>query len=253
LFRQTKLRSPAESQSCKTLAAIKTMLRSSLLFLILFLAQRLFAQQVKTKQALTKTESSLIENENPSQFQFGHFFKSDTLYAILLNTSQDYKKSTTYCKVRFFENVKNTWHKINEYDSLKISGVIQTRFSNYSKDTIKDYLFSAGIVGTGGNETEYLFLFDIKTKSLKLIKGFENISTTSYNAKTGTITSVGLAAGIPSFEYYKISNFHLIKVGGKDIWTDDKYGYLEKYKMEKGKKVVYYKDKKKLPFDLYEW
>ncbi len=228
------------------------MLRHSLLFLILLSGQRLFAQQVKTKQVLTKTESSLIEKENPNQFQFGHFFKSDTLYAILLDTSQDYKKRTTYCKVRFFQNVNNSWHKINEYDSLKISGVIQTKFSNYSKDTIKDYLVSAGIVGTGGNETEYLFIFDIKTKALKLIKGFENIPNTSYNAKSGTITSIGLATGTPNFEYYKISNFHLIKVGGKDIWTDDKHGYLEKYKMVKGKKVVYYNDRKKLPFDLYE-
>jgi hypothetical protein len=229
------------------------MLRVSLLFLILFSGHRLFAQQIKTKQVLTKTESGLIQKENPNQFQFGHFFKSDTLYAILLNISQDYKKNMTYCKVRFFENVNNTWHKINEYDSLQTSGEIKTRFSNYSKDTIKDYLVSAGIVGTGGNETEYLFLFDIKQKSLKLIKGFENIPTTSYNAKSGTITSVGLAAGIPSFDYYKISSFHLIKVGGKNIWTDDKYGYLEKYKMVKGKKIVYYEDKKKLPFDLYEW
>jgi hypothetical protein len=144
------------------------MLRVSLLFLILFSGHRLFAQQIKTKQVLTKTESGLIQKENPNQFQFGHFFKSDTLYAILLNISQDYKKNMTYCKVRFFENVNNTWHKINEYDSLQTSGEIKTRFSNYSKDTIKDYLVSAGIVGTGGNETEYLFLFDIKQKSLNL-------------------------------------------------------------------------------------
>lgn len=37
------------------------------------------------------------------------------------------------------------------------------------------------------------------------------------------------------------------------MWSDNGYGYLEKYKMVDGKMIVYYKDKKKLPIDFYEW
>jgi hypothetical protein len=227
--------------------------RTALLFLIFFFGHRLFAQQLSLKKPLTYADSNLIKQEKPYQFHFGHFFKSNALYAILLDTSNDNKHDIVYSDVKFFEYVDNRWQKENEYDSLQTSGVIQTRFCNYSNDTIKDYLISAGIIGTGGNETEYLFIFDSKTKSLRLIKGFENIPTTSYNAKNGIITSVGLAGSIPNFEYFKIEDFKLIKVGGKEMWSDNDYGYLEKYKIVNGKKIIYYKDKKKLPIDFYEW
>ena len=226
--------------------------RTALLFLVFFSGHRLFAQQVNSKQPLTYTDSSLIKQEKPYQFYLGHFFRSDTLYSIILDTLHD-NKGVAYCSVKFFEKVDNKWQKKNEYDSLQTSRAIQTRFCDYSKDTTKDYLVSADIVGTGGNETEHLFIFDTKTKSLRLIKGFENIPTTSYDAKSGIITSVGLAAGIPNFEYFKIEHFRPIKVGGKEMWSDNYYGYLEKYKIVKGKKVIYYKDKKKLPIDFYEW
>lgn len=213
----------------------------------------LFAQQVKLSPILTETDSSLLKKEHPLQFQFGRFFETDTLYAILLNNSGDYAKNKNHFILNFFEKAGNQWLKRNEFDSIESSGKIKTRFCNYNKDTIEDYLISEGIVGTGGNETEYLFIFDSETKSLKLIKGFEKIPSTSYNSKNGIITSIGLVAGIPNFEYFKIDNFLLIKVGGKNIRTDNTYGYLEKYRMVNGKRVVYFKTKKKLPFDLYEW
>ncbi len=230
------------------------MLRLSLLFFfILFVGHRLFAQQINSKQPLTLAESTLINQKKPYQFYFGHFFKSDTLYAILLDTSIDHKQNVTYSQVKFYEKVNNKWHKKNEFDSLRTSAQLQSRFSNYNNDKIEDFLVSAGIVGTGSNETEYLFILDTKTKSLQLIKGLENLPSTSYDTKSNTISSVGLASGIPNFEYYKINNLQLSKIGGKEIWTDDKYGYLEKYHIINGKKVIYYKRKRKLPFDLFEW
>jgi hypothetical protein len=155
--------------------------------------------------------------------------------------------------LRFYKNVGNEWQKKNVFDSLKIEMPIKTRFCNYNNDVIKDYLFSAGIVGTGGNETEYLFLLDKETASMKLIKGFENVPSTSYDTKTGIITSIGLAASIPNFEFYKIKNFKLIKIGGKEMWSESGYGYMEKYRVVNGKRIVYYRNKKKLPIDFYKW
>lgn len=234
-----------------TLDAIKYMLRNILLFFILFFGHRVFAQHEKL--TLTQTDSNLIIRERPYQFRFGHFFKTNILYAILLDTSNDNEHNTTYCRVTFFEKVNNKWQKKNEFDSLPTSVGIKTRFCNYNSDAIEDYLVSADIDGTGGNETEHLFIFDNKTKTLRLIKGFENIPAKSYDAKSRIITSVGLAAGIPNFVYFKIEHFKLIEIGGKEMWSDNEYGYLEKYKMVDGKKVIYYKAKRKLPVDFYDW
>jgi len=227
--------------------------RIALLLLIFISGYRLYAQNINSKRPSTYLDDSLIKKEKPYEFHFGHFFADDTLYAILLETSNDNKKNVVYCNIKFFEKVNNKWRKKNEYDSLQTTNPNQTRFGNYSNDTIKDYLISAGIVGTGANETEYLFILDRRSKSLKLIKGFENIPSTSYNGKSGIITAVGLAAGIPSFEYFEIVDFKLIKLGGKQMWSDDLYGYLEKYKIINGKKIVYYKNRKKLPVDFYNW
>jgi hypothetical protein len=227
--------------------------RIALIILIFFFGQKIYAQKVNSNQSLSYEVSSLLKQEKFYQFHFGHFFESDILYAILLDTSKDNKTGRTYCSVKFFERVGNRWIRKNHYDSLQTSRIIRTRFCNYNGDAIQDYLLSAGIIGTGGNETEYLFLFDIRTKSLKLIKDFENIPTTSYNPKNGVITSIGLSAGIPNFEYYKISSFHLDKIGGKEMWSDNSYGFLEKYRIVNGKRIVFYKDKRKLPIDFYYW
>ena len=220
--------------------------RIALLLLIFISGYRLYAQNTNSERPSTWLDDSLIKKEKPYKFHIGHFFASNTLYAIVVDTSNDNKKNVTYCNVKFFEKVNNKWRKKNEYDSLQTTNLIQTRFGNYSNDTIKDYLISAGIVGTGANETEYLFMLDSRTKSLKLIKGFENIPSTSYNGKSRLITSVGLVAGIPNFQYFKIVDFRLIKLGGKQMWSDELYGYLEKYKVVNGKKIVYYKNRKKI-------
>jgi len=159
----------------------------------------------------------------------------------------------TYFRLTFYEKTNETWNKKNEYDSLKTFEKPKTKFSNYNHDGLSDYLVSAEIVGSGGNETEYLFIFDSNTRSLRLISGFENLPSTSYNIKTGIITSIGLAASIPNYEYYKIINFQLKKIGGKEIWIDNNYGYLQKYRINNGNKIIYHKEKKKLPFDLYKW
>jgi hypothetical protein len=37
------------------------------------------------------------------------------------------------------------------------------------------------------------------------------------------------------------------------MWSEGRYGYMEKYRVVNGKKIVFYRDKKKLPIDFYKW
>ena len=211
------------------------------------------AQKNANASQLTSIDSSFIKKENPARFKIGHFFKNETLCAILLNKYKTNDSAETYFNLRFFEKTKDSWAIKNEYDSLEISGILEDRFANFNEDKLPDYLVKAGIVGTGGNETEYLFLFNASVKSLMLVKGFENIPNTSFDNKSGVITSIGMAAGMPNTVYYKINNYHPTEIGGKNIWTDEEYAYLEKYRIKNGKKIVFYKERKKLPFDMDEW
>jgi hypothetical protein len=229
------------------------MCRTAFLFLIFIQGYiSTLAQQVNSQHLLTYADSNLIKQEKPYQFHFGQFFKNDTVYAILLDTLRRDNQNVTLFGLKFFEKVGNKWLRRNEYDSLPTWG-IHTRFCNFSKYNYMDYLVSADIAGTGGNETEYLFIFDKKTRSLLQIKGFENLPNTTYNRKNGLITSIGLVSGVPSFEYFKIEDFRLIQVGGKEMWADNSYGYLTEYKIISGRKIIYKKEKRKLPIDFYKW
>jgi hypothetical protein len=234
-------------------AILITMHRYIIIILILLQNQITLAQKNANGIHLTTIDSSFLKKQSPTKFKLGHFFKTDNLYAILLSEFMSNDSTKTYFNLKFFEKTENLWTKKNEYDSLETDGILEDRFANYNKDKLPDYLIKAGIIGTGGNETEYLFLFDTSSRSLVLVKGFENIPSTSFDRKRGVITSIGLSAGIPSTEYYKIYNYRPVEIGGKDIWTDSDYAYLERYRIKNGKKIVFQKERKKLPFDMYAW
>ena len=95
-------------------------------------------------------------------FFFGYFF-NDTENTIIINTFSGNNQQDNFFRLQFFEIKNNQWEKKNEYDRLQILWPILTRFTNYNQDAIPDFLIKAGYIGTGGNDIEYLFLFEPKT------------------------------------------------------------------------------------------
>lgn len=88
------------------------------------------------------------------------------------------------------------------YIDTVYSNVRQVEFSDYNNDNIKDILVQ-NISDAGSNWTYNLFLTDLKARTLRKVKGFEEIKNPKVNKDLGVIES-HVSSGTNYIEFYRL-------------------------------------------------
>lgn len=170
---------------------------------------------------------SKIGEQSPNQQSKGPFFGqthtgcdwtyyspfADRSYVLALQsctTSQSQEKSHTL----YFGQTQNQQEHLFWKEPISIQYNAEVKTTDFNGDGHQDLLIFSGTGARGSNEYYHLYIADPKNKKLTKIKGFENISNPSYNAKHRVIVGYGYADK-NYYSLYRISKTHNIIPIGK--------------------------------------
>ena len=137
---------------------------------------------------------------------------SDKKFVVSIKQNRLTGKSSIYFLQQTAQATQTIWKEtivINQPNST-------VNYEDFNGDGIKDLFVFSTTGARGANEFYYLYLVNVKTKTLNKVRGFEKIVNPQYDKLHQLIVSYGYA-GTNHYSIYKISADHTIRQIGESF------------------------------------
>lgn len=137
---------------------------------------------------------------------------NDRSYVLAIDEGSVKTSGERVCTVHFFHQKTGLQTTLWKQELAMQYGQ-ETKKADFNGDGVADFLILKGTGARGSNELYYLFLANPKAKTLKRVKGFEDLPNPSYHPKYQVVTSYSFA-GKNYYSIYRMGKGNqLIQVG----------------------------------------
>ncbi|RWU10336.1 XAC2610-related protein [Pedobacter chitinilyticus] len=137
---------------------------------------------------------------------------NDRSYVLAIDEGSVKTSGERVCTVHFFHQKTGSQTTLWKQELAMQYGQ-ETKKADFNGDGVADFLILKGTGARGSNELYYLFLANPKAKTLKRVKGFEDLPNPSYHPKYQVVTSYSFA-GKNYYSIYRMGKGNqLIQVG----------------------------------------